>query len=95
MSKWALNLGAVELKAFLWGFAPTRGEGTDLLVWKGCCLQGNGTRQRQHRMSLQSVSNSETDVTVNLSTFRTSSSANSTKSSIKAMDGPQQRLGTE
>ena len=41
----------------------------DLLVWKGCCLQSNGTRQRQQRMSLQSVSNSETDVTVNLTAF--------------------------
>jgi len=59
----------VELKAFLWGFAPMRGrEGVDLLVWKGCCLESNETRQRQHKTSLQSVSNSETDVTVNLST---------------------------
>jgi len=40
-----------------------------LLVWKGCCLGCNRTRQRQQRTSLQSVSNSETDVTVNLSTF--------------------------
>jgi len=70
MSKQALNVGAVELMTFLWRFAPTRGgEEMGLLVWKGGCLQGKETGQREHRTSLQSVSNSETDVTVNLSTF--------------------------
>jgi len=69
----------------------------DLLVWKGCCLEGNGTRQRQPKISFQSVSNSETDVTVNLSTFAECLMANDdgTKDQQKQVDGPQLRLGTE
>jgi len=53
--------------------------------------------QRHQRTSLQSVSNSETDVTVDLSTFSELLMTNNdgTKDLQKQVDGPQLWLGTE
>ena len=53
--------------------------------------QGNKIQPEQQRTSLQSVSNSETDVTVNLSTFAELLMTNNdgTKDQQKLVDGPQ------
>jgi len=70
-----------------------------LMFWEGLLLQiFKATKQSQNNKEhLQSVSNSETDVTVNLSTFAELLTTNNdgTKDLQKQVDGPQLRLGTE
>jgi len=70
-----------------------------LMFWEGLLLQIlKATKQSQNNKErLQSVSNSETDVTVNLSTFTELLMANDdgTKDQQKQVVGPQLRLGTE
>jgi len=70
-----------------------------LMFWEGLLLQIlKATKQSQNNKErLQSVSNSETDVTVNLSTFAELLMTNDdgTKDQQKQVDGPQLRLGTE
>ena len=70
-----------------------------LMFWEGLLLQIlKATKQSQNNKEcLQSVSNSETDVTVNLSTFAELLVTNDdgTKDQQKQVDGPQLQLGTE
>jgi len=70
-----------------------------LMFWEGLLLQIlKATKQSQNNKErLQSVSNSETDVTVNLSTFAEllMTSDDDTKDLLKQVDGPQLQLGTE
>jgi len=69
------------------------------MFWEGLLLQIlKATKQSQNNKErLQSVSNSETDVTVNLSTFAEllTTSDDDTKDLQKQVDGPQFQLGTE
>jgi len=69
------------------------------MFWEGLLLQIlKATKQSQNNKErLQSVSSSETDVTVNLSTFAELLVTNDdgTKDQQKQVDGPQLQLGTE
>jgi len=68
--------------------------------WSWCPVSKTHKEDRNRILGtggLQSVSDSETDVTVNLSTFAELLTANDdgTKEQQKRVDGPQLRLGTE
>jgi len=73
--------------------------GLTLLVWEVCCCW----KSRQTKQSwikrwtcLQSISNSETDVTINLTRFaKFFDKTNDAKAQQTQVGGPQQRLGTE
>jgi len=62
-----------------------------LLVWKICCCKSGQQNKAKGigKTSLESVSSSETDVTVNLSTFAGLLATKTAQKVSKQMDGPQ------